>query len=178
MKFALALFTLCMFAGLAAAQDGPVVRVFSNGQEIQNAGSITVQPNSAFDSAVLTYDVSDPQNDAVGCMAIVSGTGTQVNWSESDFNFVPTLTPWLHAVSQPNGAFGNGGSVYIVTLNFTDGPNTTQFSFSINVDAGQTGGGGTFTPGSPGGACAAMTGVGTGWLIAPALLLFRRRRQK
>lgn len=176
-KFALAILTLTLVATSAAAQDGPVVRVFSNGQEIQSFSSITVQPNAAFDSAVLTYDVSDPQNDPVGCMAVVSNDTAAVNWTEADFNFVPTLTPWLHAVSQPNGAFGPDGTVHVVTLNFSDGLNTTQFSFTINVDDGQSGGGGSFTPGSPGGACAAAPGAGALWLLAPALWLLRRRRR-
>ena len=70
------------------------------------------------------------------------------------------------------------GTVHVVTLTFSDGTNSTQFSFTINVTNGTSGGGGTQTPGSPGGggcvAGASVLPVALFTLLAAARL--RRRR--
>jgi hypothetical protein len=173
---ALALALACLAGALHAQNDPPVVNVFSNGTPVPNSGGINVAANSTFNSMGLAYDVSDPQNDAVGVTATVSNIAAAVNWNEATFNKASQITPWQHNVTSPLGEFGPANTVHVVTLTFTDGTDDTIFSFTISV--GATGPAPAGTPGSDGGACAAGGGnatLGLGAMLLAALCLRRRR---
>lgn len=179
MRWILMLCVLLLGGTVSAQNSPPTVTITSNGTAIPNSGGINVTPNSTFNSAGIVYDVDDPDGDPVGCSATVSNDTAAVNWSEANFNVVSKTTPYLENITSANGEFGPDGTVHVVTLTFSDSMDDTVFSFTINVTSGTSGGGGTGTPGSEGGAC--TTGTSTlPWGLAGALfgaLYLRRRTQ-
>lgn len=169
-----ALLALC--AGALFAQNAPVVSVTSLGVQIPNSGGVNVAAYSTFNSMGLAYDVSDPQNDAVGVTATVSNIAAAVNWSEATFNKASQATPWAHNVTSALGEFGPANTVHVVTLTFSDGTYDTIFSFTISVGATPPPAQGL--PGDDGGACAAGSGNHDLPLLAGVMLvalLWRRR---
>ncbi|MCB9933192.1 MAG: hypothetical protein H6841_07220 [Planctomycetes bacterium] len=178
MKYAVvALLAVC--AGFLSAQNAPVVTVTSLGVQVPNSGGVNVAANSTFNSMGLAYDVTDPQNDPVGVTAVVSNIAAAVNWNEATFNVASQASPWAHNVTSPLGEFGPANTVHVVTLTFSDGANTTIFSFTISV--GATAPPSQGLPGDKGGSCAAGTsGHGLPALagVMLAALAYRRRRAR
>jgi hypothetical protein len=173
MRFVL-LLALLIPACLAA--QAPSVVVTNNGAVVPNAGGFQVDEFSAFNSAGISLNVTDPQNDPVSISAVVSNTAAAVNWDETNFNKASTVTPYIFNVAAPNGEFGPENTVHVVILDLSDGTNVTQVSFTISVvDPG--GGGGNTNPGSPGGsACAAGTAGAPFALAVLGALFYRRKR--
>jgi len=178
MKYVTLALVIACFAGVLYAQNDPaVVVVLSNGTPIPNSGGITVAANDPFNSMALTYDITDAQNDDVGCTAVVTNIAAAVNWSEATFNKAAEVTPYQHDVLSTLGEFGPANTVHVVTLTFNDGTDDTIFSFTISVDTSTSGGGGL--PGDDGGACTASGGGSTtlvvGGMLLAAVVLRRRR---
>jgi hypothetical protein len=184
MKYFCLLLVACFAGALCAQNQSPAVVVRSQGTIIPAGGGVNVAESSLVNSALITYDVTDPENDNVGCTASITGTGQFINWNQADFNVASMAAPYNHSVTTLNGEFGLAGEVYNVSLTFDDGLSTpTTFNFSINVisvpggsssgGGGGGGGGGCVSGGSPELPWALFAGAG---LLVGASSLRRKNR--
>ncbi len=166
-----------VFAGVLCAQNTPpTIQVTAlGGSNVANGSTIPVSATFTLNSAGIILHVDDAQMDQVSISASVTNLATAGNWSEANFNRLPTTAPYQHQVQAVNGLFGPVGTVYAVTLTLSDGMATTNFGFAIKVEHSGTGSGGDS---SGSGGCAAGAPAGpAGFALAGAMLVWRRRRR-
>jgi MYXO-CTERM domain-containing protein len=171
------LLVLSVGAGVLCAQNTPpTIQVTAlGGSNVANGSTIPVSATFTLNSAGIIIHVDDAQMDQVSINASVSNLSTAGNWSEANFNKLPTTAPYQHQVQAVNGLFGPVGTVYTVTLTLSDGAATTNFGFAIKVEHSGTSNTGDS---SGSGGCAAGTPAGPGGVaLAGALLIWRRRRR-
>lgn len=176
MRWILMLCALLLGGTVSAQNNPPMVTVKMDGAHVPNSGSIVVEPDSAFNDAMLTYEVDDPEGDNVECTAVVSNEGAAVGWSAADFEVAAQATPYTENITAAGAEFGPEGTVHVVTLTFDDGADDVIFSFTINVTSSDPG---NSTPGGSDGACTVGAPVTPWGLVALAgALLYRQRRRR
>lgn len=169
---------LLVFSGMLAAQASPSISVTVFGtQPMPTGGSMDVVTGQPLGGAGISYNVGHTTpGTTVSVSASITNLTAAVNWGNAEFSAPLQPTPYNFSVTSPTGTFGAAGTVHLVTLTISDGTNSIQTGFTINVVANSSGGGGGGDDG--GGGCAAGAPVlPAGALLAGMLAALRRRRK-
>lgn len=167
-----------MFAGVLAAQASPSISITVFGTTpMPTGGSMDVVTGQPLGGAGISYNVGHTTpGTTVSVSASVTNLAAAVNWGNAEFTSPLTPTPYTFSVTSPTGTFGAAGTVHVVSLTISDGTNSINAGFTINVVANSSGGGGGDDGG--GGGCATGAGALPGSvLFAGALVAIRRRRR-
>ncbi|MBX3459778.1 MAG: hypothetical protein KF696_07420 [Planctomycetes bacterium] len=170
---------LLLCAGALAAQASPSITVTVFGTTpMPTGGSMDVVTGQPLGGAGISYNVSHTTpGTTVSVSASVTNLAAAVNWGNAEFSAPLQPTPYNFSVTSPTGTFGAAGTVHVVSLTISDGTNTINTGFTINVKKNSSGGGGGGDSG--GGGCAAGAPMLPGSvLFAGALAAIRRRRRQ
>lgn len=169
---------LLLCAGALVAQASPSITITVFGTTpMPTGGSMDVVTGQPLGGAGISYQVGHTTpTTLVSVSASVTNLAAAVNWGNAEFSAPLQPAPYTFSVTSPTGTFGAAGTVHVVSLTISDGTNTINTGFTINVKKNSSGGGGGGDSG--GGGCAAGAPMLPGSvLFAGALAAIRRRRR-